>query len=66
MSLGSEYLDETAYERYNPPYREKCYRCRNFDPKKFYCIKYLRGAETAVYRCPDCKNGKGENNERVY
>lgn len=31
---------------------DKCHGCNNLLPKDHYCLKYLRGVETAVYLCP--------------
>lgn len=33
-----------------------CYTCPYYKMKDFYCEKYLRGKESAVFLCPECKN----------
>ena len=42
---------------------EKCQGCAHLDPKMFYCWKYLRGIETAIYLCQ--KEYKQTNANRI-
>ena len=42
--------------------RDNCYGCNSYEPVKSYCMRYLRGAETAAYMCPirKAKTERGE------
>lgn len=41
----------------------KCYGCAHYDPYKFYCFKYLRPYEVAVYRCREYSDDEKEMRE---
>ena len=39
---------------------DKCQSCAYLLPKEYFCERYLRGAETAVYLCPFCRVNEKE------
>ena len=43
----------------------KCYTCAYFQPRTFYCERYLRGRETAVFLCPHYRSENEEMQEVV-
>lgn len=44
---------------------DKCQSCAYLLPKKYFCERYLRGAETAVYLCSFCRVNENEEMSKV-